>query len=120
MQISASYIHIFWAKSSLCWTDYDLKRIGPDIKEVHPTVAKTNQNNFYIDDSIRSVETFEEAIDVFNPLQLHPQHGFELKQSRSNDDAVIEAIKEDPEWKSSEKQVEVEHSTEILSLLGLQ
>ena len=74
-----------------------------------------------MDDFIKSVETTEEAIEVFNQLQpLLSQHGFELKKWISNDDAVTEAIPEDLKSVSNTKQVEVEPSTEGSSVLGLQ
>ena len=62
-----------------------------------------------MDDFIKSVETPEEAIEVFNQLQpLLSPHGFELKKWISNNDAVIEAIPEDLKSISNTKQVEVE------------
>ena len=61
---------------------------------------------------IKSVETPEEAIEVFN--QQHPllSHGFELKKCISNNDAVTQAIPEDLKSVSNTKQVEVEPKTE--------
>ena len=92
-----------------------------DNEEMYPIAAKAIQNNFYMDDFIKSVETPEEAIEVFNQLQpLLSQHGFELKKRISNNDEVTEAIPED--WKSisNTKQVEVEPNAEGSSVLGLQ
>ena len=74
-----------------------------------------------MDDFIKSVETPEEAIQVFNQLQpLLSQHGFELKKWISNNDEVTEAIPEDLKSISNTKQVEVEPSTEGSSVLVLQ
>ena len=65
-------------------------------KKEYPIAAKAIQNNFYMDDFIKSVETPEESIEVFNQLQPLPsRHGFELKKWISNEDAVTEAIPED-------------------------
>ena len=87
----------------------------------YPIAAKALQNNFYMDDFIKSVETPEEAIEVFNQLQpLLSRHGFELKKWISNNDAVTKAIPEDLKSISKTKQVEVEHNTEVSSVLGLQ
>ena len=73
-----------------------------------------------MDDFIKSVETPEEAIEVFNQLQpLLSQHGFELKKWISNNDAVTKAIPEDLKSISNTKQVEVEPNTEGSSVLGL-
>ena len=88
---------------------------------MYPIAAKAIQNNFYMDDFIKSVETPEEAIEVINQLQpLLSQHGFELKKWISNNDEVTEAIPEDLKSISNTKQVEVEPNTEGSSVLGLQ
>ena len=74
-----------------------------------------------MDDFIKSVETPEEAIQVFNQLQpLLSRLGFELKKWISNNDAVTKAIPEDLKSISNTKQVEVEPNTEGSSVLGLQ
>ena len=74
-----------------------------------------------MDDFIKSVETPEEAIEVFNQLQLPlSRHGFELKKWISNNDAVTKAIPEDLKSISNTKQVEVEPNKEGSSVLGLQ
>ena len=94
--------------------------MGLDNEEVYPIATKAKQNNFYMDDFIKSVEAPEEAIEVFNQLQpLLSQHEFELKKWLSNNDAVNEAIPEDLKSSSNTKQVEVEPNTEGSSVLGL-
>ena len=95
--------------------------MGLDNEEEYPIAIKAIQNNFYMDDFIKSVETAEKAIEIFS--QLHPllsQHGIELKKLISNNDAVTKAIPEDFRSISNTKQVEVEPSTEGSSVLGLQ
>ena len=58
--------------------------------------SEGNTKNFYMDDFIKSVETPEEAIEVFNQLQpILSQHGFELMKWISNSSAVSKAIPED-------------------------
>ena len=121
VQIKEYQSHVFGGKRSPTCANNALKRVGPDNEEEYPIATKSIQNNFYMDDFIKSVETPEEAIEVLN--QLHPllsQHGFELKKWIGNDDAVIEAIAEDLKSISNTKQVEVEPSTEGSSVLGLQ
>ena len=87
----------------------------------YPIAAKAKQNNFYMDAFIKSRETTEEAIEVFNHLQpLHSQFGFELKKWISNNDSVTETILEDLKSISDTKQVDVEPNTEGSSVLGLQ
>ena len=96
-------------------------RVGLDNEKEYQIAAKTIQNNFYTDDFIKSVETPEEAIEVFNQLQLLlSQHSFELKKWIRNNDAVTKAIPEDMKSISNTKQVEVEPNTEGSSVLGLQ
>ena len=95
--------------------------MGLDNEEMYPIAAKAMQNNFYMDDFIKSVETDEEAVEVFNQLQpLLSQHGLELKKWISNNDEVTEAIPEDLKSISNTKQVEVEPNAEVSSVLGLQ
>ena len=113
--------HVFGAKRSPTCANYALKRVGLDNEEEYPIATKATQNNFFMDDFIKSVETPEEAIEVFN--QLHPllsRHRFELKKWISNKDALTKAIPEDLKSISNTKQVEVEPNTEGSSVLGLQ
>ena len=74
-----------------------------------------------MDDFNKSVETPEEAIEVFNQLQpLLSQHVFKLKKWISNNDADTEAIPEDLKSISNTKQAEIETKTQESSVLGLQ
>ena len=74
-----------------------------------------------MDNFIKSVETPEEAIEIFNQLQpLLSQHRFELNKLISNNDAVTKAIPENLKSISNTKQVEVEPNKEGSSVLGLQ
>ena len=121
VQIYEYQRHVFGAKSSPTCANNALKRVGLDNEKEYPIAAKAIQNNFYMDDFIKSVETPEKAIEVFNQLQpFLSQHGFELKKWISNNDAVTEAIPEDLKSISNTKQVEVEPNTEGSSVLGLQ
>ena len=88
--------HVFGAKSSPTCANYDLKRVGLDIEKEYPIAVKAIQNNFYMDDFIKSVGTPEQATEVFNQLQLLlSRHAFELKKLISNNDAVTKTIPED-------------------------
>ena len=66
VQIYEYQRHVFGAKSSPTCANNALKRVGLDNEEMYPIAAKAIQNNFYMDDLIKSVETPEEAIEVFN------------------------------------------------------
>ena len=108
--------HIFGAKSSPTCANYALTRVGLVDGKMYSTAATAVQNNFYMDHFIKSVETPEEAIEVFNQLQpLLSQHGFELEKWIINNEAVNEAIAEDPKSISNTKQVEVEPNRGIVS-----
>ena len=121
VQIYEYQCHLSGAKSSPTCASHALKRVGPDNEKEYPIAAKATQTNFYMDNFIKSVETPEEAIEVFNQLQfLLSQHGFDLKKWISNNDAVTKAIPEDLKSISNTKQVEVEPNTEGSSVLGLQ
>ena len=121
VQIYEYQRHVFGAKRSPTFANYALKRVGLDNEKEYLIAAKAIQNNFYVDDFIKSVETPDEAIEVFNQLQPHLwRHGFELKKWISNNDAVTKAIPEDLKSVSNTKQVEVEPNTEGSSVLGLQ
>ena len=121
VQIYEYQRHVFGAKSSPTCANYALKQVAIDNEDEFPIAAKTIQNNFYMDDFIKSVETTEEAIKVFKQLQpLLSKHGFELKKWIANSDAVTNAIPEDLRSISNTKQVEVEPSKEGSSVLGLQ
>ena len=120
VQIYEYQRHVFGAKSSPTCANYTLKQVGLDNEEEYPIATKAIQNNFYMDDSIKSVETSEKAIGVFNQLQpFLSRHGFELKKLYSNNVAVTKAIPEDLKSISNTKQVEVEPNTEGSSVLGL-
>ena len=95
--------------------------MGLDNEKEYPIAKKAIQNNLNIDNFIKSVETPEEAIEVFNQLQLRlSQPGFELKKWISNNDAFTKAILERLKSISNTKQVEVEPNMEGFSVLGLQ
>ena len=109
VQIYKNQRHVFGAKSSPTCPNFALKRVGLDNEELFPTASKAIQNNFYMDDFIKSVETPEEAVEVFRQLRhLLSQHGFQLTKWISNSDEVCKAIPVDLKSISITKQVEVE------------
>ena len=108
VQIYEYQHHVFGAKSSPTCANYALKRVAIDNEDESPIAAKAIQNNVYMDDFIKSVETPEEAIKVFKQLQpLLSKHGFELKKWITNSDVVTEGMPEDLRSISNTKQVEV-------------
>ena len=121
VQIYEYQRHVFGAKSSPTCANYPLKRVATNNEDEFPIAAKTIQNKFYMDDFIKSVETPEEAIKVFEQLQpLLSKHGFELKKWITNSDVVTNALPEDLRSISNTKQVEIEPGNDGSSVLGLQ
>ena len=57
VQINEYQRHVFAAKSSLTCANYAFKRGGLDNERGYPITAKAKQNNFYMDDFIKSIET---------------------------------------------------------------
>ena len=90
--------HMFGAKSSPTCANYALKRVGLENEEEYPKATKALQNIFYMDDFLKSVDSPEEAIQVFSQLKpllsLERTKGLELKKWISNNDAVTNAIPE--------------------------
>ena len=101
VQIYEYQRHVLGAKSSPTCANFALKRVGLDNEEMYPIASKAIQNNFYMDDFIKSVETPEEEKWI------------------SNSDDVCKAIPVDLKSISNTKQVEVEPNTERFSVLGL-
>ena len=121
VQIYEYQRHVFGAKSSPTCANYAQKQIALNNEDKFPIAAKTTQNNFYVNDFIKSVETPEEVINVFKQLQLLlSKYGFEPKKWITNSDVVTNAIPEDLRSISDTTQVEVEPSKESSSVLWLQ
>ena len=120
VQIYEYQRHVFEAKSSPTCANYALKQVAIHNEDESPIAAKTIQNNLYMDDFIKSVETPKEAIKFFQQLQpLLSKHGVELKKWITNSDVVTNATPEDLRSISNTKQVEVEPSKEGSAVLGL-
>ena len=80
--------------------------MGLDSEKEYPIAANATQNNFFVDDFIKSVETPEQVIKFASPLRhtlLH--YEFELMEWISNNDAVTEAISEDLKSISNTKKL---------------
>ena len=58
--------------SCLC-ANYALKRVAIDNEDEFLIAAKAIQSNFHMEDFIKSVDTPDEAINVFKQLQLFCQ-----------------------------------------------
>ena len=121
VQIYEYQHQVLGAKCSPTCASYTRKRVGLDNEEMYPIAAKAIQNNFYMDDFIESVETAEEAIEVFSQLRhLLSQNVFDRRKWISNSDKFSEAIPVDMKSISNTKQVEMKPNTEGSSVFGLQ
>ena len=69
VQIYKYQRYVFGAKSSPTCADSAYKRVGLDSEEEHLIQNEARPNNFYMDNFIKSVETPEEATEMFNQLQ---------------------------------------------------
>ena len=70
--------HVFGAESSPNSANYAKKRARLDREEEYPIVSKAIQNNFFMDDLIKSAENPDVAVEFFNQLQYLPsQKAFE-------------------------------------------
>ena len=61
--------HVFGAKSSPTCANYALQQTGRDNKDFYPLASKAIERNFYMDDFAKSVDTEEEAIELYNQLK---------------------------------------------------
>ena len=112
---------MFGAASSPTCANYALQRVGIDNKDQSPIAAKAIENNFYMDDFIKSFQMVEEWKQIFHQLQpLLSKHGFELKKWISNGESINELIPEDLRSISAVKKIEIDPTAEDPSVLGLQ
>ena len=62
-------VHIFGATSSPCCANKSLRKTADDNKQKYdPDVIKTVHRNFYVDDSLKSVPTVEQAVQLADQL----------------------------------------------------
>lgn len=89
-------VHLFGATSSPSCTAYALKQTAKDNGHLfEPEVVKTVQNNFYVDDCLKSVSSEDGAIQLAKDLQsMMKMGGFRLTKWISNSRAVLETIPE--------------------------
>ncbi|XP_055623613.1 uncharacterized protein LOC129767030 [Toxorhynchites rutilus septentrionalis] len=66
-----------------------------EFKELYPRAVEGIVKNHYVDDSLESYESVEDAIKVSREMRLvHEQGGFELRNWLSNNNAVLEGLGE--------------------------
>ena len=89
-------MHVFGGISSLSCSNYSLKRTSNDGKDQFGLeAAKTLQNNFYVDDLLKSVAQEEQAIQLIKNVKVMCLSGvFKLTKFLSNNKRVLQFIPE--------------------------
>ena len=88
--------HLFGGVWSPSCANFALKQTAKDnIKESDTETVKTVDQNFYVDDCLKSVATIDEAIRLIDQLRgMLSRGGFNLKKWISNSSEVLHAIPE--------------------------
>ena len=109
-------VHIFGATSSPCCANKSLRKTADDNKQKYdPNVIKTVHRNFYVDDSLKSVPTVEQAVQLADQLiQLLKEGGFRLTKFMSNCREVLASIpveeRANPSMNLDLDQLPIEHA----------
>ena len=111
--------HVFGAKSSPTCANYALQQTGRDNKDFYPLASKAIERNFYMDGFAKSVDTEEEALELYNQLKTALlKGGFNLTKWITNNSIVMNSFKEGDRAESTTKTVKAEPAAS--ALLGLQ
>ena len=99
-------VHLFGAVSSPSIANFAIKKTACDgEEEFGPLVANTLQNNFYVDDCLRSVNKEDTAINLIESLRQACQRGgFHLTKFTCNHRAVLEHIPEQERSKETNQR----------------
>ena len=86
-------VHLFGATSSPSCCSYALKKTSEDNKEFSKEVIETVNQNFYVDDCLKSLPTKEDAIGLVKELPvLLSRGGFCLTKWLSNEREVLSSV----------------------------
>ena len=113
-------VHVFGATSSPGCSNYALKKTSVDYKHVYGSEASnTLQQNFYIDNLLKSVKIEEEAIELIKSIKLLCKFsGFNLTKLLSNNKDVLETISDCNRKKKVTEQL-TNHSLPTKAALGV-
>ena len=105
-------MHIFSAKSSPSCANFCLRETATKFGHLYPSsISEIVPNNFYVDDSLVSLPSVQEAIAIYKSLsEILAECGFHLRKWLSNNDKVLQAILES-ERPSSAQGHSLEDST---------
>lgn len=98
-------VHIFGATSSPSCANYALKRVADDNKaDFSDKVLHTIQQNFYVEDCLKSVPSESEALQLVKDLTAAcKKGGFQFSKWMSNSRAVLASIAEQHRSKASQE-----------------
>ena len=88
-------VHVVGATSSPGCSNYALKKLSLDYKEVCGSKAsETLCRNFYVDDMLKSVKSEEEAVELVKDVKpMCKSGGFHLSKFLTNSKEVLEAVR---------------------------
>ena len=110
--------HIFGAKSSPTCANWALRQCGKDHIQNFPLAAKCVEENFYMDDLLKSCSNIEEAANLAQDLTaMLGRGGFNLTKWTSNDKSLNQLL---PGNVNNLEKQSVQLGGEQQSLLGLQ
>jgi len=111
-------VHIFGAKDSPYCACYALQNAAKDAnREISDVVVETINDNFYMDDLIKSVEKETDAIDLIRDLcNVLQAGGFKLTKFNSNISEVLDSVPPDKRATSFENSID---SNAISRALGI-
>ena len=115
-------VHLFGAASSPGCANLVLKKTADDFEKVFGSeAAEFVQNDFYVDDRLKSVPTPTEAIELIrNTKALCKEGGFHLHKLVSNEKAVLDTVPTNERAKGIQNLDLEQDSLPIERALGVQ
>lgn len=114
-------VHIFGATSSPACANYVLKAIAktPEAQECKAETRRTIENNFYVDDVLKSLDSMDHARTVLGEItRLLADNGFELTGFVSNSEELMESIPEESRSQGT-RNIGTTKESEIERALGV-
>ena len=86
--------HVFGGASSPSYSNFALRKTASDnIHEYAPDVTRILERNVYVDNMLKSFQTFTKAKDVIRKVkELCTKRGFNLTTFTSNNEQVLKSI----------------------------
>ena len=107
------------SKEISTFANYALQQVARDNAQESSQITKLIMRNFYMDDSVKSVPSPEQAIEIYKLLRaMLAKRGFHLTKWISNCEQTMTSIDQADKSPSSSKTFEAEPTSP--SILGLQ